>query len=277
MTTVVTGATGRVGSRFVPRLLSQGHAVRILARDAERAEPLRARGAEVVLGDLHEAGTLAAALRDVTAVVHLAASFRGVTPEEAMAVNQAATVELARSALEHGVQRFVLASTNLVYGPGRGRPAREDDEPAPTMAYPQGKAAAEAALRELDGLDLRVVRFAFVYGEGDPHLAESLMWARDWAAHKRLHMVHHADVGQGIIRALLAGGVAGETFNIADDAPVTAAELLELNGETLAPDAAYRPLDDPWEGIVDTSKSRTVLGFRPIYPTVYAARDAGAI
>jgi len=29
------------------------------------------------------------------------------------------------------------------------------------------------------------VRLAFVYGEGDPHLAESLHWAGSWPSHKR--------------------------------------------------------------------------------------------
>jgi hypothetical protein len=53
--------------------------------------------------------------------------------------------------------------------------------------------------------------------------------------------------------------------------------LLELNGEPLADDAATRPLEDPWEGIVDNSKSRVLLGVRPIYPSVYSARDAGAL
>src|SRR5919108_152865 len=70
MRVLVTGATGRIGRRFVPRLLQHVSAVRILARDAERADPLRERGAEVVLGDLREADTLGAAVSDVTAVVH---------------------------------------------------------------------------------------------------------------------------------------------------------------------------------------------------------------
>jgi nucleoside-diphosphate-sugar epimerase len=277
MTTLVTGATGRVGSRFVPRLLARGHHIRVLARDPQKAEPLRERGAEIVNGDLREPDSLAAALDGVDAVVHLAASFRGVSPEETAAVNRDATLALAQAALDHGTTRFILASTNLVYGPGRGRPAREVDEPAPAMPYPQTKAAAEHALGEMPGLDLRILRFAFVYGDGDPHLAESLNWARDWAAHKRLHMVHHADVAQALIRALYSDGVDGEIFNVADDAPVTAAELLELNGEPLADDAATRPLEDPWEGIVDNSKSRVLLGVRPIYPSVYTARDAGAL
>ena len=220
-------------------------------------------------------------LKGVDTVVHLGAAFRGVSDEEAVTTNHTATVELARSALRAGVTRFVYASTTLVYGAGRGRPALEADEPAPSgRAYPTSKAAAEKALLDLhraEGLPVRIARLAFVYGEGDPHLAESVLWAREWPLHKRLHLVHHADVGQALLRAVRANGVDGETFNVADDAPVTALELLNLNGEPIAEEAASRTLDDPWEGIADTSKLRRELGFRPIYPTVHTAKDAGAL
>ena len=53
--------------------------------------------------------------------------------------------------------------------------------------------------------------------------------------------------------------------------------LHDLNGEPLPEDAATRPLDDPWEGIVDTTAARSLLGYRPIYPTVYTAKAAGAL
>jgi nucleoside-diphosphate-sugar epimerase len=280
MTTLVTGATGRLGSRFIPRLMQQGGEVLVLVRDSDRARPLAERGARVLVGDLREEDTAPRVVTGVDAIVHLAAAFRGVADEEAVAVNRHATIGLARAALGAGVHRFVLASTNLVYGHGRSRPAREDDAPAPVGAYPESKAAAESALRELherDGLGLRIVRFAFVYGEGDPHLAESLLWARGWPLHKRLHLVHHADAGQALLRALDADGLDGEIFNVADDAPVSAYELLELNGEPVPPEAAERPLEDPWEGIVDTGRARKRLGFRPIVPTVQAARAAGVL
>jgi len=136
---------------------------------------------------------------------------------------------------------------------------------------------AEDALHGIDNLGVRILRFAFVYGEGDPHLAESLLWARDWPLHKRLHMVHHADVGQALLLALHAEGVDGRTFNVGDDAPVAAFELLRLNRETVAADAAVRPLEDPWEGIVDTTRIRRELGFRPVYPSVFSAEAAGAL
>jgi nucleoside-diphosphate-sugar epimerase len=197
-----------------------------------------------------------------------------------MAVNRDVTIRLARAALDVGVGRFVFTSTNLVYGPGRGRPAREDDEPTPAGTYPESKVAAESVLRELHesaGLGLRIVRFAFVYGEGDPHLAESLLWARSWPIHKRLHLVHHADIGQALLRMLRTDAVDGEIFNVADDAPVTTHELFELNAEPVPPDAASRPLEDPWEGIIDTAKIRRRLGFRPIHPSVQSAKDAGTL
>jgi len=281
MTILVTGATGRVGSRFVPRLLQRGEPVRALVRDPVRAELLGGLGAEVVVGDLRDTGGLDGVLKGVGAVVHLGAAFRGVPDEEAIAINHTATVELAEAALRAGVTRFVHVGTTLVYGPGRGRPAHEADEPVPSArAYPASKATAEKILLGLhrtEGLPLRIARLAFVYGDGDPHLAESLLWARDWPLHKRLHIVHHADVAQALLRLIRAGGVDGETFNVADDAPVTALELLNLNGEPVADGAASRTLDDPWEGIADTSKIRRELGFRPIHPTVHSAGAAGAL
>jgi nucleoside-diphosphate-sugar epimerase len=283
MTVLITGATGRVGSRLVPRLLQHGEQVRVLVRNPDRASPLAELGAELIVGDLRDGDAVARALAGADAVIHLAAAFRGVPDEEAVAVNEAATIDFARACADVGVRHFVYASTNLVYGRGRGRPAREDDELTPDGAwgvYPRTKAAAERALRALareSDLDLRILRLAFVYGDGDPHLAESLLWAREWPLHKRFHLVHHADVAQAFTRALRVGGLEGATFNVADDAPVSSVELLALNNERPGPDAASRELEDPWEGIVDTTRARSELGVRPVYPSVYTARDAGAL
>src|SRR5215218_2625491 len=92
MSILVTGATGRVGSRFVRRLVAEGEPVRVLVRGGEVA------GAQTVVGDLRDADDRRRALDAVDAVVHLAAAFRGVPDEEAIAVNHEATVALARAA-----------------------------------------------------------------------------------------------------------------------------------------------------------------------------------
>jgi nucleoside-diphosphate-sugar epimerase len=215
------------------------------------------------------------AVHGVDAVVHLAAVFRGVDEAETVAVNRDAAVALGRAALEAGVPRFVFASTTLVYGPGRGRPAHEDDEPAPGHPYPRSKAAAERALLGLHhdgGLGLRIVRLAFVYGDGDPHLAQWLPRAAAGPTHQRIQTVHHADVARGLWLALAADGADGRIFNLADDAALTAWELCALSGQP--PPVGDGPAD-PWEGLVDTRRIRTELGFRPVYPSVYAAHAAG--
>jgi nucleoside-diphosphate-sugar epimerase len=284
MLTLVTGTTGQVGRRFVPRLLAQsrpGERVRVLVRDTSRGEPFAELGAEVVVGDLRDTEVLGKAVAGVDAVVNVAAAFRGVPDEEAWAVNRDAAVELGRAAAASGVRRFVQVSTGLVYGTGRGRPLTEDDESRPGGAmwgaYPESKAEAERLLLALEGLDVRVGRLPFVYGEGDPHLAQSLMWAKNWAANQRLQMGHHVDVAQGLLRILHAPGIAGRVYNIADDAPVTAVELHQLNGAEIPAELYERTDPDPWLVMTSTERIRRELGYRPVYPSVYSAREAGAL
>jgi hypothetical protein len=59
-------------------------------------------------------------------------------------------------------------------------------------------------------------------------------------------------------------GADGRIFNAADDAPVTAFEVFNLSGAPIPADAATRMLDDPWNGIVETTAARGQLGFTPI-------------
>ncbi|MEV7347160.1 NAD(P)-dependent oxidoreductase [Streptomyces sp. NPDC093544] len=284
MLTLVTGTTGEVGRRFVPRLLAQaqpGEQVRVLVRDESKASRFAELGAQVAVGDLRDSETLGKALAGADAVVNIAASFRGVPDDEARAVNRDAALELGRAAVASGVRRFVQVSTNLVYGAGRGRPHTESDPfvPGGRMwgAYPESKAQAERGLLAMADLDVRVGRLSFVYGEGDPHLAQVMRWAGDWAATQRLQMVHHVDVAQGLLRLLYAPGADGRVYNIADDAPVTTVELHQLNGLEVPEDLHDRADDDPWHGIVSTGRIRRELGFRPLFPSVWTAVDAGGL
>jgi len=232
MLTLVTGTTGQVGRRFVPRLLAQrqpGEHVRVLVRDEARGARFAELGAQVAVGDLRDEETLGTVLAGVDAVVNVAAAFRGVPEEEMWAVNRDAAVALGRAAQKAGVARFVQVSTNNVYGTGRGRPLVEDDESRPGGplwgAYPASKLEAERALLATEGLDVRIARLPFVYGEGDPHLRNVMAWAPRWAPQQRLHMAHHADVAQALMRLLYAPGIAGRIYNVGDDAPVTTVEL----------------------------------------------------
>lgn len=281
---LVTGATGKVGSRLVPRLLERGDQVRVMVRrpESEQVEFLRQLGAEVVRGDLLQPETLPPALKGVEAVIHLAAFFRGATEAQAMATNQEGTQALAQAILKAGQPRLIFVSTTLVYGPGRGRPAREDDEPRPVQGYPATKRAAEQILQKMQlkqGLDLVIMRLPFVYGDGDPHLAEVVPIVRSWHPAKPFQLGHHRDVAQALMLALDTPGLEGRIYNIADLEPVSIAEILKLNGEPVTENEEIlnQPVADPWEGIVDTSRIQKELGFRAIYPSLKAAIAANAL
>ncbi|MFJ8964812.1 NAD-dependent epimerase/dehydratase family protein [Lentzea sp. NPDC102401] len=252
MKIAMTGSTGRVGSRLLPRLREQDHDVRTLAGRLEDTDAVE----ELVDG--------------VDAVVHVAAALRTSTDFEG--VNVHGTRKLAE--LSEKVPLFVHISTNLVYPKGLGRPATETDPANPAEEfgdYPRTKALGEQAV--LGAREATILRLAFVYGDGDPHLQESLRWAATWPGHQRLHLVHHEDVAQAVGK-VLGTGESG-IFNIADDNPVTAVELHLLNG--LTPKEAVQQDFDPWHGIVSTNHAQRVLGFRPRYPSALAAAVSGSL
>jgi nucleoside-diphosphate-sugar epimerase len=282
MKILVTGATGKVGSRYVPRMLAKGYDVRILVRDAGKASALAELGAEVVVGDLNNADTLSLAVKDIDAVVHIAAFFRSFTDNEGIIkTNHAGTVALANASIAASVKRFIFTSTGNVYGSGYRHPAKEDDpvninDPRP---YSSSKIAAEEELMSLHnskGFDVRVLRLGFVYGDRDPHIEEIIPLLKRMKRHSgsRMHMVHHLDVAQALTLVLHADGLNGEIFNVADDSPITLYELAASVGKVAdAFDPAEGALADPFEGVLDISKLRNKTGFRPLVPSYYQARD----
>jgi len=268
MTILVTGGTGLVGARLLPRLRDAGHDCRALVRPG-RTVP---EGIEPVEGDLLDPTTLAAAVDGVTAVVHLAALFRTPDDDAIWSANLDGTRNLIAATKAGAPEaRFVMASTILVYDEDATRPSREDDPTTPEAAYPASKVVAERELRE-STLTWSVLRFGFVYGDGDGHIESvpRIMTAWGWHPARVLSVVHHRDIA-GAVELALSGAVDGRTLNVAAEAPSTVYELAALAGEPMEPSS--EPLTNPWMGHVDVSLARS-LGFRPTVPTVYdALRD----
>lgn len=262
-----------MGSRLAKRLAQRGDQVRALVRDPNRARGL---DAELAQGDLLDRASLEAALRGVDAVVHCAAFFRGATKEQAHAVNELGTRQLAAAARAASVKRFVFTSTGLVYGDKAGLLAREDDPCAPTEAYPVSKLGAERALLAIDGLDVRVLRLPFVYGDGDPHIEEVIPFMRRFPPAQRMSIGHHADVAQAVERVLDATAPSHRIYNVVDDEAPDLATLFAAVGAPL-PDGSDAEHARPFNVLLDSARIREDLGFRPEYPRLRDSINAGAM
>ncbi|WP_084003742.1 SDR family oxidoreductase [Agromyces aureus] len=106
MRILVTGATGYIGGRLVPRLLEAGHEVRVLVRRPERLRDVPwSASLDVVAGDLTDASAVDAAMRDIDAVYYLVHSMGAKGDFEATELEIARTVGEAAS--RHGVRRIV--------------------------------------------------------------------------------------------------------------------------------------------------------------------------
>ncbi|HEX4512480.1 MAG TPA: NAD-dependent epimerase/dehydratase family protein, partial [Polyangiaceae bacterium] len=215
------------------------------------------------------------AVRGVNVVVHCAAFFRGATPEQAHAVNDVGTRHLARAARAASVERFVFTSTGLVYGSTGGRPAREDDACAPTEAYPVSKLAAEQFLLAIESLDVRVLRLPFVYGDGDPHVAEVVPFMRTFPPSQRMSVAHHVDVAQAVSRLLDAPSPAHRVYNVVDDEAPSFATLFASVGAP-SPDGSDAKRAAAFDAVMDGQRIRADLGFKPIFPRLTDALAAKA-
>jgi nucleoside-diphosphate-sugar epimerase len=265
MTVLVTGGTGLVGQRLLRRLTDAG----VLCRGLVRTGRDLPYGVERVEGSLEDVGALERAMQGVRAVVHLAALFRTGDDAAIWQVNYEGTKRLIAAVQQVAPDaRIVLASTSNVYASNLDHPAREDDPTTTANAYAASKVAAESELRD-SGLAWAVLRFSFVYGDGDGHLQETPPRLAQMGAHpaQRFSVLHHEDLAVAVQLAL-TGAMDGKTVNIAGDASVSVYEMAQLAGVAFAP--SREPLANPWQGQVDASLA-TRLGFAPRVLTVAQA------
>lgn len=103
---LVTGATGYVGGRLVPRLLAAGHTVRILVRDERRAAALPwSDQVEIAVGDVTDREAMSQALRNVDVLYYFVHSMNAARDFEATDALAARTT--AAEAFAAGVRRII--------------------------------------------------------------------------------------------------------------------------------------------------------------------------
>lgn len=178
MRILVTGGTGFLGARMIPKLAANGHTVFALTRSSSTNQKLETLGATPVLGDL-EASTLPA-LPPVDAVVHAAAHFRFAGPRAPFfRTNVEGTAALLKAAEIAGAQTFIYISAAGIVMDDRGSPIRAADESAPTFpdsfsGYLASKARGEKIVLSANTNDFRTIalRPPAIWGPGDAFTRE---------------------------------------------------------------------------------------------------------
>ena len=113
MTTLVTGATGFLGSHVARQLVARGDEVRVLMRPSSNNRAISDLSLEYVTGDLRDAASLERAMNGVQRVFHVAADYRlwSKNPQEIYDSNVGGTKNLLAAARKAGVEQLVYTST----------------------------------------------------------------------------------------------------------------------------------------------------------------------
>ena len=225
--TLLTGATGFVGSAVARVLAARGHKLRLLVRPSSDRRNVAGVDAELVLGDLTDAASLARAVAGCRYVFHVAADYRFWVPDPhaMLRANVDGTLAMMRAAQTAGVERIVHCSS--VAALGWAPQGESADENTPTNesdfigTYKRSKYVAERTVLDLvrqEKLPVVVVNPAAPVGPRDIKPTPTGKMIRDAAAGRvpayidtGLNIVHVDDVAEGHVLALERGRV-GERY-----------------------------------------------------------------
>lgn len=235
--TLVTGATGFVGSAIARALVARGHSVRVLVRRTADHRNLAGLPVEVIEGDLTEADSLARAVAGCRYLFHVAADYRlwVPDPERMMRINVEGTRAVMRAALAAGIERVVHTSSVAALGlTGDGTPADETTpvtEDAVVGPYKRSKYLSERAVLAMvreENLPAVIVNPSTPVGPRDIKPTPTGRMIADAASGRLpayldtgLNVVHVDDVAEGHMLAFERGRIGekyvlgGENFSLA--------------------------------------------------------------
>jgi nucleoside-diphosphate-sugar epimerase len=219
----LAGAGGAIGRKLTPLLRAVGHTVIGSTRSADKAESVRALGAEPVVVDVFDVEALARAVGTAApdAIIHQLTdlAFAPGTPQydEGVARNARLRIEgtrnLVAAARGANVKRMVAQSVAFAYAPADG--TRVESDPLNIGAEgAAGRSAEAAAALEQAVLGLPegiVLRFGYFYGPGTWYDTPS-----------RTPSIHIEAAARATMQAITKGKPG--IYNIAEDGPAVSSE-----------------------------------------------------
>ena len=225
--TLITGASGFVGSAVAKALVENGHAVRALVRPNSPRGHLGGLGLAFVEGDLRDPVSLRRALEGVRFLFHVAADYRlwARDPSEIARVNVEGTRALMGAALEAKVERIVHTSSVATLALQEDGPPVDETQPLAEAdaigAYKRSKVASERLVEAMvarDNLPAVIVNPSTPIGPRDVRptptgriIVEAAKGRVPGFLDTGLNLVHVDDVAQGHLAALERGRI-GERY-----------------------------------------------------------------
>jgi len=296
---LITGVNGFVGKSLGDKLVSKGFNVNGAVRSLVPVDFPEAI-TKFVIKDIDSKTDWQNALEAVNVVIHLAARVHVMkdTAIDALSefrrVNVEGTLNLARQAVEAGVQRFIFISSIKVIGEGTvlGQLYSAEDQPAPVDPYGISKREAEDALRQLaseTGMEVVIIRPPLIYGPGVKANFQSMMYWLDkgiplplGSIHNQRSLVALDNLIDLIVTCILHPAAANQTFLAGDGEDLSTTELLRRMAAALGKKAWLVPVPSfllVWGASlvgkqaiaqrlcgslqVDISKARELLGWKP--------------
>jgi 2-alkyl-3-oxoalkanoate reductase len=254
MISLVTGATGFVGSHVVDALLAEGLPVRAFVRNASKAEDLRCRGVDVVVGDMFDPRSWTTAVRGVHTIYHCAAAAETeLSAWQAHDANLTGLKHLLEAVQRFGRGRVVLPTGLSVLGV-RDLDVATEDLSRRRRGDPEidGKVEAEELAlhyHERHGLDLTILRPSFIYGPRDQRNLPSLVslirrkkFVYVGSRRNIVPLVHVQDVVQAMLLAGRSPRARGRIYHVADGSRTTIEEVALFLAEFLAVEPPHRVL-----------------------------------
>ena len=301
MRILVTGGAGFIGGHLAERFVRDGHDVvildnfdpfydiRIKEHTVEVCQDVAAAGDgsyRLVEGDVRDAEIVEELVGDVEYVYHQAAQ-AGVrpsveNPRKYDEVNVDGTLNLLDACRNHGIERFVMASSSSVYGVPQYLPYDEQHPTTPVSPYGASKLAAEryaCAYSEVYDISTVALRYFTVYGPRmRPNMAISNFVSRcvndeppivygDGTQTRDFTFID--DIVEANVTLLSSDAADGEAVNIGSTDNIEIKTLAEEIRDPLAPDLELvyesRHDADAEHTHADTTKAAELLEYEPTH------------
>ena len=293
----VAGATGVIGRRVVPLLVTAGHRVTAVGRTPDKRAWLERAGAKALDVDLFDPTAVSRAVTGHEVVINLAThippSVRVFVPgawRQTARVRRLVSANLATATIAGGAGRLIQESFAPVYEDAGDRWI---DEAAPirvaryNRAVLDAEAAAERVTRE-GGAGV-VLRFAYFYGADSDFTRDAVRYVRHGRAPvfgsptAFISSVSHDDAAAAVVAAL---AVPAGRYNVCDDRPVQRREFADALAAALgvAPPKFFPGWVAALAGSlgetlarsqrISNAKLRTMGRWAPRFPSVYGGWKA---